>query len=586
MDIYILREGSQTGPFSEEMTQNLIKQGGALPTDLAWRPGMSQWIPLQNVLNSAPAAKAPAAPAASPTPEATPVAAASPVAAPASAAASSETSAALKESTAPAAAPAPQSTAPAPSPVSNPLAKPDSLSPEKRATEPASARQKAFLSYMGIPFAPDIAKAEAALLANEVLEHSKDASKLARWNEDRLRLHPELFAAEIQAKKDNRASRFFELAETEGVECFDGLSKAHCQVLVGYLDVKFPNWDAKEIEGAWNYFFPAVAEKFPDVVNKEWRSKFKYPTGPKVAAELAGRSPSSRLTSRQRPSPVLAVLKGLAIGTVVICVFAGGLYVATHSSTFGAHPSQQPGATTAKTETLASAPVMPDASPAPIHVRQKPQPKVAPDASADGLKRIATADMTAPAQNPARRAATGNAEGAPASIPAAPAPVAAAPADPVAGAPGAPTDSTVPAAPVASGDMKPSGGGLPENVSLFGSPTPAAPAASGTPAPADAVPGDPTAAKGANPSSLDPIFGSAAGTPAAPGAAAPATPHRAEVILTKAVEVPVAFGKAKLPIGTHLHLVGQEGTVVKVNYLNQVVAIPASSTDVNGGDGQ
>jgi hypothetical protein len=32
--------------------------------------------------------------------------------------------------------------------------------------------------------------------------------------------------------------------------------------------------------------------------------------------------------------------------------------------------------------------------------------------------------------------------------------------------------------------------------------------------------------------------------------------------------------------------VGQDGTVVKVNYLNQVVAIPASSTDINGGDGQ
>ena len=37
------------------------------------------------------------------------------------------------------------------------------------------------------------------------------------------------------------------------------------------------------------------------------------------------------------------------------------------------------------------------------------------------------------------------------------------------------------------------------------------------------------------------------------------------------------FGKAKLPVGTRLRLVSQEGAMVKVNYLNQIVAIPATA---------
>jgi hypothetical protein len=57
-------------------------------------------------------------------------------------------------------------------------------------------------------------------------------------------------------------------------------------------------------------------------------------------------------------------------------------------------------------------------------------------------------------------------------------------------------------------------------------------------------------------------------------------------VLTKPIEVPVAFGKAKLPAGTHLRFVSHEGAVVKANYLNQVIAIPAASTDVGAAEGQ
>ena len=224
---------------------------------------------------------------------------------------------------------------------------------------------------------------------HEAMENPKNAGRLARWQEDRLRLHPDLFAAELQAKKENRANRFFELAETVGAECFDGLAKAHCQVLVGYLDVKFPNWDARESEATWNYFFPAIAEKFPDLVTKEHRGKLKYPSGPRVATELKDRA-SVGLVRRQALSPIWALLKGVAIGVVVLGIVLGGLLLLKsweHSSRSAAAgtdttstpaparpplpslPAVSPPATPAKTVTEAP-PLAPRRTPTHTHERR------------------------------------------------------------------------------------------------------------------------------------------------------------------------------------------------------------------------
>ena len=269
MDIYILREGKETGPFSEDETQRMLKQGEALINDLAWRPGMPEWIPLHTVLY------------------------------PASASVS---------------APAPQS-----APAEEALRIPP---------EPATAKQKAFLSYIGVRFEPEITKEKAALLVNDAMENPRDPARIARWNEDRLKLHPDLYAAEIQARKDQRATRFFEVCQTEGAEVVDGVTKAHCQVLVGYLDVKFPNWDANETEATWNYFFPAVREKFPQMVRKEWKDKLKFPQGPKIAPELARRPVV--VAKKKRSSPLALLARGLAIGLILVGVGVGALYLQRH----------------------------------------------------------------------------------------------------------------------------------------------------------------------------------------------------------------------------------------------------------------
>jgi hypothetical protein len=53
------------------------------------------------------------------------------------------------------------------------------------------------------------------------------------------------------------------------------------------------------------------------------------------------------------------------------------------------------------------------------------------------------------------------------------------------------------------------------------------------------------------------------------------------VIITKPTEVALRFGRVKLPPGTVVRFVGQEGTLLKIRYGNEVVTVPAMSTDFN-----
>jgi hypothetical protein len=59
--------------------------------------------------------------------------------------------------------------------------------------------------------------------------------------------------------------------------------------------------------------------------------------------------------------------------------------------------------------------------------------------------------------------------------------------------------------------------------------------------------------------------------PARPAQQTPATEF---IILTKAVEVPIAYGKTKLPAGTRLRVVSRTGTSINAVYLGDIVAIP------------
>jgi hypothetical protein len=260
MDIQILHDGEQTGPYTEAAVQSLLRDGSVLANDLAWRPGLADWVPLVDLLF-------------------------------------------------PAAAPPPAASA------SRPEASPE-------IGEPATARQKAFLTYVGVAFALETTKEQAARLVSDAMEHPQDPARLARWNEERLHLHPELFAAEIQARKERRPQHFLEICHEQGARLFEKVTKAHCQVLVGHLDVHSPHWDAHEREAATKHFFPALAEKFPQLLTEEGRAQFK--PAPRAAVS-AKRPASSPLAGKSRPSSgpgvgkiIYAILRGVFIGLIVL----------------------------------------------------------------------------------------------------------------------------------------------------------------------------------------------------------------------------------------------------------------------------
>jgi hypothetical protein len=297
MDIYILRSDKEVGPLSEVTVQTLLKQGSILLTDPAWRPGMAQWSPLHSVLY--PAAS-PARVQRPPVPDALVSAGSMPPAA---------------------SARQPVSTGPVPQTriTSHATGLPDVASAVP--VVPASAKQKAFLSFMGIAFAPDLTKDQAAVLTQEVTQAPKEPQRLALWNAERLRLHPDLFAEEIQAKKDSRASVFLRVIQTEGAEFFSKVTKAHCQVLVGALDVRFPGWDSGDPEkAAWKYVFPALAGKFPQLVASSAKGIFSFPVQPSVVSRQTVRVRMDTPKAPPKRNPLGAVFRGLIWGGVVLAV--------------------------------------------------------------------------------------------------------------------------------------------------------------------------------------------------------------------------------------------------------------------------
>lgn len=270
MNIYILRDGQKIGPFSEEAVRTLLQQGDVEEEDLACRQGASEWEPLNKVLET-----------------------------------------------------------PSDSPAETPAEPPPPIHEPEPEPEPATAEQIAFLSYFGIEIPVGLQKEEAEARVTKAKEDPKNAKRVALWDIEKLKLHPDLFAAELKARKEDRAQFFRDLCQTAGSDYFTGVTKAHCQVLVAFLDVKFPRWDANEADATERYFFPAVAEKFPQLVNKTWRGKFQYGQSPVAgSAKVPGKTPTAKL-AQHSSSPIGAIFRGLLLGLCILGALYVG-YVGTH----------------------------------------------------------------------------------------------------------------------------------------------------------------------------------------------------------------------------------------------------------------
>lgn len=465
MEIFILRNGHQTGPYSEDDTQQMLKQGAVLINDLAWRPGMAEWIPLHSVLYPGPAA---------------------------------QPSSGLR---------------PPPPPAVHP--------PAPQSSEPATEKQKAFLQYLGLNVSDSLSKEEAALVVNDAMENPKNASRVAKWNLDRLTLHPELFAEELHARKEQRIQHYYEVCQTEGAEILQGITKAHCQVLVGYLDVKFPNWDSNPTEAPTTYFFPAVAEKFPQLVRPEWKGKLHAPKV-KVAPEVKRKAAMKPIAPKVRKpsSPVASLVKGFLLGLLLVALTGAGLFLYSH-------PDK-------RNELLAKAKAQLGMSNKPADHKEPPVKTATKPAETSTEEKPSIASRPeSPSAPPA--AAKGPAPSQTAMTP--PAAPATPPADGMMTVPGTTPGEPAPAAPPAAG------------MSLF----------------------DPNATTTA-PAATD---GAMAADSAVPE-------PKTVVTLTQTIEVQSPYGKLKVPAGTRLPIVEQDGTSLKVRFQNGIITVPVSSTDLVG----
>ena len=216
MEIFVIHEGLQTGPFNEENIQKLLKSGGLRGDDLGWSKGLPGWLPMNEVL--APGSERPSAPP--PAPGMSGIRAMSGVV-------------------------------------------------KKLATN----KQKALLKFIGASFEEDITKLEAAEAISEALENPKLTPRFQKWGDEKLRLHPEYFQDEIDYRRANRVARLVELCETDGADAVKGVTKAHVQVLVESLDRKHPKWDADPVAALWEQLLPAIAEHFPPLMKEGWKTR-------------------------------------------------------------------------------------------------------------------------------------------------------------------------------------------------------------------------------------------------------------------------------------------------------------------------
>ena len=266
MELFIIRDGQQTGPFSHETVQDLLNKGGLRPDDLGWHKGLPAWLPLAEVLE----------PAAQRRTEPPPV---------------NGASSGIRQ-------------------------------------RPASARQKALLQYLGAPVSEKATREEAAVAISDALENPKLTSRFSKWGEEKLRLHPDLYQEEIDFRRANRITRYLELCQTEGAEVVKDITKAHVQVLMESLDKKQVGWDEDPKAAVWGYLFPSVEEHFPQLVQDEWKGKLRYGGTSKVAAAYAGIPATGVLVSSPpAPSAFQAALRGVVYGLVALGAVIAGIYL-------------------------------------------------------------------------------------------------------------------------------------------------------------------------------------------------------------------------------------------------------------------
>lgn len=468
MEIFLIQDGQQTGPFTADSVQAMLTEGRVRPQDIGWRKGLAGWVPLSEVLESGNGTGAE-------TPEQ---------------AASEEANGANGSS----------------------------------AQEPAAtAKQKALLKYLGAEFPGDISRRKAALAICDAMENPKLQKKFRKWQEEKWRLHPDVFQDEIDFRRANRVTTYLELSQTEGAEVVSDVTKAHVQVIVESLDKKYPQWEAESHAALWDYLLPAIVEHFPKLMRADWKGRLRLGGTSKIAAVAAAQAgapvgapmpravPSVLAPPPAPPGALAAAGRGLVYGVIALGLIIGGNYGYKRWQAGEAKPAAQ------------------NSPPAPAPAKSE-----APSSEA-------AAPTTPAVEKPAAAAVP------PAEIPPPPAP------DPAPATP-PPTEAKATApAPELAAPMAESKPPLPEE-----KPTPVAtnPPPESKPAMTEEKPPTPP-----------------------PAPATPAEP-RTMVNLTQGIGVALPNGNVTLPAGTQLRFIALDGPNVRVSWNNNVFDVPAAATDV------
>lgn len=286
MQIFIIRDGSQTGPFSEEAVKAFLTEGSVRPTDLGWRKGFQKWTPLVEVLNSKSAGDGDTADS----PPTTGL---------------SATSLAAIEA-------------------------------------PATAKQKAFLKYLGAEFGENLTKERAALAVSDAIETPRLQIRIRKWHDEKMRLHPDVFQDEADYRRANRAIRYLERVEAEAADVVKDVTKAHVQVIVESLDKRQPDWELEPEAALWSHLLPQIAEHFPQLVLSEGKAKLKHGVE-KARARTRGISPGAvPAPPSGGTSTIGALVRGVVLGAAVL----GAIWVGHHfwQQSHGDHAAPAPSA--------------------------------------------------------------------------------------------------------------------------------------------------------------------------------------------------------------------------------------------------
>jgi hypothetical protein len=193
---------------------------------------------------------------------------------------------------------------------------------------PATAKQKAFLKYLGAEFGENLAKERAALAVSDALETPKLQVRIRKWHDDKLRLHPELYQDEIDYRRANRSNRYLERIQTEGAEVLKDVTKAHVQVLVESLDKRHPGWEAEQESALWDHLFPAVGEHFPQLVLPAYKASLKHGSGTKRGSSVTRGIATAG--GAVMPPPATGTLGAMLRGVVFGAIALGAIIAGNH----------------------------------------------------------------------------------------------------------------------------------------------------------------------------------------------------------------------------------------------------------------